>query len=53
VNVHIYNFKAGKHKLLLPKGLCLVLGFTNGDITMRNAGLVGTDDEDTVDWMFY
>lgn len=50
-NVHAYGFKAGKHKLLLPKGYTLVLGFTDGKITPRNAGLAGNSE--TMDWMFY
>lgn len=50
-NVHAFHFEAGKHKLLLPKGYTLVLGFTNSDIAPRNAGLAGT--EETMDWMFY
>ena len=53
VNVHVYNFKAGKNKLLLPKGYCLILGFTNATVIPRNAGLAGTGDEETMDWMFY
>lgn len=52
-DVHAYSFPAGKHKLLLPKGYALVLGFTNipTDIKSRNAGLAGA--EETMDWMFY
>ncbi len=53
VNVHAYNFKAGINTLLLPKGLLLVLGFTNSDIHFRNAGFVGSADENSVDWLFY
>lgn len=53
VNVHAYHFKAGKHKLLLPKGYCLILGFTSDNIIPRNAGLAGNGDEETMDWMFY
>src|SRR5687768_3590405 len=29
VNIHVYNFKAGKNTLKLPKGVCLVLGFVD------------------------
>ncbi|MDD3321926.1 MAG: hypothetical protein PHS59_10840 [Paludibacter sp.] len=53
INVHVYSFKAGKSKLLLPRGYCLILGFTNSELIPRNAGLAGTDDEETMDWMFY
>ncbi|NDW12240.1 hypothetical protein D0T50_04970 [Bacteroides sp. 214] len=50
-DVHTYNFEAGKHKLLLPKGYLLVLGFTDSEVPTRNAGLAGV--EKTMDWMFY
>lgn len=50
-DVHAYHFEAGKHRLLLPKGQLLVLGFTGDEIANRNAGLAG--EEETMDWMFY
>lgn len=50
-NIHCYNFPAGTHKLLLPKGYTLVLGFTDKSVTPRNAALAGA--EETMDWMFY
>ncbi|KAA3157220.1 hypothetical protein F2A23_16040, partial [Akkermansia sp. BIOML-A63] len=50
-NVHAYHFEAGKHTLLLPKGYTMVLGFTDAQVTPRNAGLAGA--EETMDWMFY
>ncbi len=50
-NVHAYRFPAGTHKLMLPKGYLLVLGFTDSAITPRNAGLAGA--EETMDWLFY
>ena len=53
INVHVYSFKAGKNKLLLPKGYCLILGFTNKALAPRNAELAGIGDEETMDWMFY
>lgn len=53
VNIHAYQFEAGKHKLLLPKGICLVLGFTNSGLNTRNAGLVEGEEQETMDWMFY
>ena len=53
INVHAYSFKAGKNKLLLPKGYCLIFGFTNANLSLRNAGLAGSGDEETMDWMFY
>lgn len=50
-DVHAYHFNAGKHKILLPKGYLIVLGFTDSPITPRNAGLAGADE--AVDWLFY
>lgn len=52
VNVHAYNFEAGQHKLLLPKGLTMVIGFTNANITQRNAAMVGNGEVTSMDWMF-
>ena len=42
VNIHIYNFKAGKNSLKLEKGVCLILGFVDGDtiIPVYDAGLM-------------
>jgi hypothetical protein len=51
VNVHSYHFAAGNHTLLLPRGIALVLGFTDSDITPRDAGLSGEDE--AIDWLFY
>lgn len=53
INVHTYSFEAGKHKLLLPKGACLILGFTDSPVRQRNAGLSSTAEVQTMDWMFY
>lgn len=51
VNIHKYEFAAGKHTLLLPKGFLLVLGATGDKITVRDAGLSGADK--AIDWLFY
>ena len=51
VNIHKYEFAAGKHTLLLPKGFLLVLGATSDKITARDAGLSGADK--AIDWLFY
>jgi len=51
VNVHRYEFGAGDHTLLLPKGFLLVLGVTSDAITPRDAGLSGTDK--AIDWLMY
>ncbi len=52
INVHAYHFESGKHKLLLPKGLLMVIGFTNAEIKQRNAGLAGAGKDESVDWLF-
>lgn len=51
VNIHSYSFYTGHHKLLLPKGMCMILGFTHTDIATRDVGFDST--ENTMDWMFY
>ena len=51
VNVHKYDFPAGSHTLLLPKGILLVTGFTGDKVTPRDAGLSGADK--AIDWLFY
>lgn len=51
VNIHRYDFAAGSHRLLLPKGMLLVLGYTADHLTPRDAGLSGTDK--AIDWLFY
>lgn len=50
-NIHAYNFPAGEHNLLLPKGYVMVLGFTDSVVKERNAGLEGA--RETMDWLFY
>ncbi len=50
VNIHSYYFGAGRHEINLPKGIIMVAGFTEDDITPRDAGLQGAGDE--VDWLF-
>ena len=53
VNVHAYHFEKGKHKLILPRGMLLVLGFTSDEPDVRDAGLAGTGSEEAMDWLFY
>jgi hypothetical protein len=53
VNIHTYRFEAGQHQLNLPRGLVVVPGFTSDIPQVRNAGLAGTGEEETMDWMFY
>ena len=50
VNIHQYSLSAGRHTLRLPKGILMVAGFTNDDITPRDCGLSGPSSE--VDWLF-
>ncbi len=53
VNVHAYHFEKGKHQLILPRGMLLVLGFTSDEPEVRDAGLAGTGSEEAMDWLFY
>lgn len=50
-NIHTYSFTPGKHKLILPHGYVLLLGFTDSEVKERNAGLEGS--QETMDWLFY
>jgi hypothetical protein len=54
VNVHVYNFKEGKNMLKLPKGVCLVLGFVDGQqlIPVYDAMQIGDDKNKNLDWLF-
>lgn len=52
VNIHSYSFGAGEHTLTLGKGICLVLGFVNGQqpVPVYDAGL-GSESRG-LDWLF-
>ena len=54
VNVHVYNFKAGQNTLKLEKGICLILGFVDGDtiVPVYDAGLMGDLRNKNMDWLF-
>ena len=54
VNIHAYNFKEGKHMLKLPKGVCLILGFVDGNqaIPVYDAMLMGDNKNKNLDWLF-
>lgn len=54
VNVHVYSFKPGTHTLKLEKGVCLVLGFVDGDtvVPVYDAGLMGDLRNKNMDWLF-
>ncbi|WP_157208147.1 alpha-d-galacturonidase [Mariniflexile maritimum] len=55
VNIHTYQFEKGENELVLGKGRVLILGFidANQTITSRDVGLIGDDEKDAVDWLFY
>ena len=54
VNIHTYNFKAGTNILKLEKGVCLILGFVDGDtvVPIYDAGLTGDLRNKNIDWLF-
>ncbi|TAH00204.1 MAG: hypothetical protein EAZ16_14015 [Sphingobacteriales bacterium] len=54
VNVHVYDFRAGMHTLKLEKGVCLILGFVDGDtiVPVYDAGLTGDLRNKNIDWLF-
>jgi hypothetical protein len=54
VNMHAYNFKAGTHQLRLGKGVCLVLGFVDGQqvIPIYDAMLMSDPRNKNIDWLF-
>ena len=52
VNVHSFNFPAGRHRLDLGRGMCLLLGFSEpvNDFRTHDAGL---KERSAIDWLFY
>lgn len=54
VNIHTYSFKAGANTLKLERGVCLILGFVDGDtiIPVYDAGLTGDLRNKNIDWLF-
>jgi hypothetical protein len=54
VNIHTYSFKAGRNTLKLEKGVCLILGFVDGDtiIPVYDAGLMSDNKNKNIDWLF-
>ncbi len=54
VNIHTYTFKAGLNTLKLEKGVCLILGFVDGDtgVPVYDAGLMGDNKNKNLDWLF-
>jgi hypothetical protein len=54
VNVHSYQFGAGKHTLKLAKGACLIIGFVKDDqiFPSFDAGLTESGLKNEIDWLF-
>jgi hypothetical protein len=54
VNIHVYNFKQGRNTLKLPKGVCLVLGFVDGEqvVPVYDAMLMSDNKNRNIDWLF-
>ncbi|WP_462254602.1 alpha-d-galacturonidase [Ferruginibacter sp.] len=54
VNIHTYSFKAGLNTLKLEKGVCLILGFVDGDtvVPVYDAGLMSDNKNKNLDWLF-
>jgi hypothetical protein len=54
VNIHSYSFPAGSNRLKLAKGVCLILGFVDGDqaIPVYDAGLTEGGVKKEIDWLF-
>lgn len=55
VNIHTYTFKPGENELNLGKGRVLIFGFidANQPVKSRDVGLIGNDEKEAVDWLFY
>lgn len=54
VNIHVYSFAAGEHTLKLGKGVCLILGFIQGNqvVPVYDAGLMSDKKGISLDWLF-
>ncbi len=54
VNIHTYSFKAGKNILKLERGVCLILGFVDGDtiVPVYDAGVMSDNKNKNLDWLF-
>ncbi|GAB3010062.1 hypothetical protein GCM10027051_09370 [Niabella terrae] len=54
LQVHSYDFPAGKHQLKLGKGVALILGFIDADapLPVYDAGLFASGNQRQVDWLF-
>jgi hypothetical protein len=54
VNIHAYTFKAGTNTLKLGKGICMIIGFTDGEqaIPVYDAGMMTDLKNKNIDWLF-
>ena len=54
VNIHSYSFPAGSNELKLGKGVCLAIGFIDGnkEIQPYDAGLIEGGIKKEIDWLF-
>lgn len=54
INIHSYSFAAGNNSLKLAKGVCLLLGFIDGQqiIPLYDAGLTEDGMNREIDWLF-
>lgn len=55
VNVHTYEFEPGENKLDLGEGTVLLLGFADAsrEFKARDAGIIGAEQKEAIDWLFY
>ncbi|MFC4873810.1 hypothetical protein [Negadavirga shengliensis] len=55
VNVHTFLFGTGEQELSLDPGKILILGFVDGEeeLDSRDVGLIGEEEREAVDWVFY
>ncbi|WP_114748489.1 alpha-d-galacturonidase [Pleomorphovibrio marinus] len=55
VNIHTYHFEAGVHEWELDPGKILILGFVDGEeeLQSRDVGIIGEEQREAVDWVFY
>jgi hypothetical protein len=54
VNIHTYSFTAGQNVLKLEKGVCMILGFVDGNtiVPVYDAGLMSDAKSKNIDWLF-
>jgi hypothetical protein len=54
INIHSYSFKAGTNTIKLGKGVCLIVGFVNGEqiIPVYDALEMSDNKNKNLDWLF-